>query len=134
MANMPKKGPRPQNPILDRLEKYGQQSKAYRASAGLEKDLAKRVKGYRTAGSGNKNEKGDVRLRGVARIEHKATQNESFRVTKEMLQKIELAARGCDETPILIVDFLDERGQSVGNEIACIPFKDLLDLINGGSS
>jgi hypothetical protein len=121
---------RPRNPILDRLEKKGQQSKAYRASAGLEKKLAKKTKGYRTAGSGNKKEKGDVRVRGVARIEHKATQAASFRVTKEMLEKIELAGRGCDEIPVMVVDFLDERGKTTGQEIACISLRDLLDLID----
>lgn len=122
---------RSHNPILDRLERDGKQSKAYRASAGLEKKLAKRTGGYRTSGSGNKNEKGDVRVRGVARIEHKATQHASFRVTKEMLNKIELAARGCDELPIMVIDFLNARGDSDGNEVAVLPLKDLMDLLDG---
>ena len=121
---------RHQQPILARLEREQKQSKAYRASAGLEKNLAKRTKGYRTAGSGNKKEKGDVRVRGIARIEHKATGNQSFRVTTEMLEKIELAARGCDEIPVMVIDFLDDRGRSFQKEIAVLPFKDLLDLIN----
>lgn len=125
---------RPYNPLLDRIEKAGKQSKAYRASKGLERKAAKRVKGYTTSGSGNQREKGDIRKRGIVRIEHKATQHASFRVTKEMLEKIEYAARGCDELPVIVVDFLDERGQSTGREIACIPFQDLLDLINDGSS
>lgn len=121
---------RSRNPILDRLEKKGKQSKAYRASPRLEKKLAKKTKGYTTTGSGNKKEKGDVRVRGIARMEHKATQAASFRVTKEMLDKIELAGRGCDELPVLVVDFLDERGRTTGQEIACIPLQDLLDLID----
>ena len=121
---------RAQNPILARLARDQKQSKAYRASPKLEKNLAKRTKGYRTAGSGNKKEKGDVRVRGIARIEHKATQHASFRVTKEMLDKIENAGRGCDEIPILVVDFLNERGETEQREIAVLPFKDLLDLIN----
>lgn len=121
---------RPQNPLMDRLEHRGKQSKAYHASSGLEKKLAKAVGGYRTSGSGNKREKGDVRLRGVVRIEHKATQNKSFSVTREMLQKIELAARGCDEIPILVVEFLDERGHSTGIKVALTPFQDILDLLD----
>lgn len=125
---------RHQNPILARLEREAKQSKAYRASPKLEKKLAERTRGYRTAGSGNKKEKGDVRVRGVTRIEHKATQHASFRVTKEMLDKIENAARGCDEVPILVVDFLNERGETEQREIAVLPFQDLLDLINGGTS
>jgi hypothetical protein len=122
-----------QNPILARLERKGKQSKAYHASPKLEKKTAKRLGGYVTTGSGNKREKGDIRKRGVTRIEHKATQANSFRVTKEMLQKIELAAVGCDEVPILVVDFLDERGNSTGEEIACIPFRELVALIDGTS-
>ncbi len=126
--------PQPQNPLLDRLAKRAKQSPAYHASAGLERKLAKRTKGYRTAGSGNKKEKGDVRVNGVTRIEHKATQHNSFRVTKEMLEKIKLAGAGCDETPIMVIDFLSDRGVSVGDELAVIPFQDLLDLINEVSS
>jgi hypothetical protein len=126
--------PRSQNPILDRLEHAGKQSKAYHASKGLEKEIAKEVGGRRTAGSGNKKEKGDVRLNGVMRIEHKATQKKSFSVTYEMLEKIELAARGCDEIPILVVEFLDQRGDSTGVKIACVPFQDITDLIDAAST
>ena len=124
------RAPNAQNPIVDRLVAAGKQSKAYRASAKLERSLAKRAGGYRTAGSGNKNEKGDVRVRGVTRIEHKATQHASFRVTKEMLEKIELAGRACDEIPIFVVDFLDKRGLTNGDELAVIPLKDLMGLID----
>lgn len=119
-----------QNPILDRLARKNTQSKAYRASPKLEAKLAKRAKGYTTSGSGNKKEKGDVRVRGVTRMEHKATQNKSFSVTRAMLEKLELAGRGCDEIPIFVVDFLDERGRSNGQEIACIPMQDLMDLLD----
>lgn len=131
---MPKeRQPRPQNPALARLERNAKQSKAYHASPKLEKKMAKRVGGYRTAGSGSKREKGDVRVRGVTRIEHKATSKQSFRVTLEILEKIELAARGCDEIPILVIDFLDDRGRSVQKEIAVLPFSDLMDLLNANS-
>lgn len=122
------------NPLLRRLTKRRAQSPAYHASKKLERKTAVRVQGYPTSGSGNKKEKGDVRKRGVVRIEHKATQHASFRVTKEMLEKIEYAARGCDELPVIVIDFLDERGESTGLEVACLPFQDLLDLINDGSS
>lgn len=131
MARPPRQASRrSQNPLLDRLDQKGKQSAAYHASAGLEKKLAKRAGGHRTAGSGNKKEKGDVRVHGVTRMEHKGTKHNSFRVTKDMLEKLELAGRACDEMPIFVVDFLNERGQSSGNEIACIPLKDLMDLID----
>lgn len=131
MARPPREASRSgQNPILDRLAQKSKQSPAYHASAGLEKKLAKKAGGYRTAGSGNKKEKGDVRVSGVTRIEHKGTQHDSFRVTKDMLEKLELAGRGCDEVPIFVVDFLTKTGKSLGKEIACIPLQDLLDLIH----
>ena len=126
----PPSKPRPQSPLLSRLERDGRQGAAYHASKGLESGLAAKVGGRRTAGSGNKLEKGDVRKYGVMRIEHKGTVKQSFRVSKAMLEKIELAARGCDELPIFTVDFLDELGKSHGHEIACLPLKDLLDLID----
>lgn len=125
--------PRSQNPLLDRLDEKARQSKAYHASPKLEKKLAKEAKGYRTSGSGNKKEKGDVRRHGVTRIEHKATQKKSFSVTREMLEKIELAGRGCDEIPVLVIEFLDDRGLSVG-KIACLPYKDVMDLLDESSS
>lgn len=131
MARPPREASeRPQNPALARLEKRAKQSAAYHASPKLEKKLAARVGGYRTSASGSKKEKGDVRVKGVTRMEHKGTKHDSFRVTKEMLNKLELAGRGCDEVPIFVVDFLDERGRSSGQEIACIPLQDLMDLIN----
>ncbi len=134
MNKMPKERKRlGQNPILDRIDQDGKQSRAYHASPKLEKKTAKRVGGYVTTGSGNKREKGDIRKRGVTRIEHKATQHASFRVTLEMLEKIELAARGCDEIPILVVEFLDDRGHSIEKEIAVLPWSDLLNLLDGTS-
>lgn len=126
--------PRSQNPLLDRVEHRAKQSKAYHASRGLETKLAKSLGARRTAGSGNKLEKGDVRLNGTLRIEHKATQKASFSVKREMLEKIELAARGCDEIPILVIEFLDERGKTTGIKVAVTPLQDILDLIDDASS
>jgi len=123
-----------QNPALARIEKRSSQSETYHASPGLEKTLAKKAGGYRTAGSGNKHEKGDVRVRGVTRIEHKATKHDSFRVTKEMLDKIELAGRGCDEVPILVVEFVDEQGKPCREPIAVLPLQDILDLLDEGTT
>lgn len=122
------------NPLLDKLDHKAKQSKAYHASKKLEKKAAKRIGGYTTLGSGNKNEKGDVRKRGVTRIEHKATQAASFRVTTAMLDKLQHASMGCDEIPILVVDFLDERGNSTGREIACVPYDQLVDMLDAGTT
>jgi hypothetical protein len=108
------------------------QSVAYRKSPSLEKKLAKRAGGYVTVGSGNKNEKGDVRKRGIARLEHKATQKKSFSITRDMLDKITNAAIGHDEVPAVIVEFLDDKG-STTYEVAVIPTQDLLDLLDDGT-
>ena len=122
---------RSQNPILDRLDRKNKQSKAYRASPKLEKKIATKVGGRRTSASGSKREKGDVRRNGVTRIEHKCTQKKSFSVTREMVQKIELAAMGCDEVPMLVVEFLNERGDPDSEPLAVVRLQDILDLIDG---
>jgi translation elongation factor EF-Tu-like GTPase len=71
----------------------------------MEREIAARVGGKVTSGSGNKMEKGDVRLRGVVRIEAKTTKNASFSVTLEMIEKIENAALSADELPIIVIEF-----------------------------
>lgn len=121
------------NPAIARLQKRNLQSPAYRQSSKLEKKLAKRVGGRRTSGSGNKREKGDVRKKGLARLEHKATKNKSFSVTREMVDKISLAAMGSNEVPALIIEFLDEWGNQE-TELAVIPVADLMRLLNGDPS
>lgn len=66
--------------------------------------MAKRVGGKVTTGSGNKYEKGDVRLKGVTRIENKTTKNESYSVSIATIEKLEQAAFGSGEIPILQVE------------------------------
>lgn len=117
------------NPLLNRLHNKGKQGVAYHASAKLEKRVAKETGGRRTSGSGNQREKGDVRIRGVARLEHKATVKDSFRVTKNMLKKIENSAIANGEVPALVVSFLDEHGNII-DELAVIPYQSLKVLIN----
>ncbi len=85
-----------------------------------EKELATRIGGRTTPASGALSEKGDVRLKRVARIEAKTTKNKSFSVTLEMLDKIENAALPCDEIPILVVEFNDGNGRKV-KEVAVVP-------------
>jgi hypothetical protein len=85
----------------------------------MEKELAKRIGGRVTVGSGNKMEKGDVRLRGMVRIEAKTTKNKSFSVTLEMVEKIENAALSSGELPIIVVEF-NKDGKKV-KELAVVP-------------
>lgn len=93
-----------------------------------EKELAKRLGGRTTAASGAKDEKGDVRVRGVARVECKTTKNKSFSVTLDMFRKIEDAALSAAEVPVLMVEFNDGNGRKLG-ELAVIPAYYLEDFV-----
>lgn len=87
------------------------QSASHRRSPKQEQELALRTKGRVTPGSGNGAMKGDVRVKGVARIEAKTTMKKSFSVTREMVRKIEEAGVGHDEMPVIVVEFLDNDGK-----------------------
>lgn len=82
--------------------------------------MALRVGGKVTPGSGNGSIKGDVRVRGVVRIEAKTTKHKSFSVTLDMIAKIEEAALPSNEVPVLVVEFLDEHGRPI-KEVAVVP-------------
>lgn len=69
-----------------------------------EAGLAKKLGGRTTIGSGNKDEKGDVRLKGLIRVECKNTQEQGFRVTAEMLAKLSATAVGAGELPVMQID------------------------------
>jgi hypothetical protein len=75
-----------------------------------EKNLARRVGGKQTNGSGAGNEKGDVRLKGFVRIEAKTTKHRSFSVTTELIDKLEEACFGAGEVPMFEIELaLGER-------------------------
>lgn len=84
-----------------------------------EKELAKRTRGRLTPGSGNGFQKGDVRVKGIARIEAKTTKHSSFSVTLDMVRKIEDAATACNELPIIVVEFT-KNGRKIA-EVAVTP-------------
>lgn len=85
-----------------------------------EKEIAKRLKGQCTPASGAGPVKGDVRVKGLLRIECKTTKNKSFSVTLDLVHKIEQAALEGSEIPVLVVGFNNSYGQNLG-EIAVIP-------------
>lgn len=91
----------------------------YRA-AKQEKELATRIGGRRTPASGALSEKGDVRKKGVIRIEAKTTKHKSFSVSLDMIRKIEDAALPCDEMPIIVIEFITENGKPI-REVAVVP-------------
>lgn len=80
-----------------------------------ERELAKALGGSLTPASGAKAVKGDVRIKGFARVEAKCTRNKSFSVTLDILEKIEDAAASCadGEVPVLHVEFLDPAGRRI---------------------
>lgn len=72
--------------------------------------------------------KGDVRVKGVVRVEAKTTKNKSFSVTLEMIEKIEQAATSTGEMPMIIIEFNDGHGRKI-KEIAVCPTYVLDSLI-----
>lgn len=71
-------------------------------SRSQEKEVARRL----VRGSGSGLVKGDVREKGVLRIECKTTKNASFPVTADIVRKLEEAVAGADEIPLLEVELL----------------------------
>lgn len=107
---------------------------AYHRSGKQESEIAKATRGRLTPRSGAGKEKGDVRLKGVARIEAKTTSNKSFSVTRDMLKKLDDAALPTGEIPAHVIEFLDGDG-SPHSTLAVIPLwalYDLLEKVNNG--
>ena len=73
-----------------------------------------------TRGSGNGNEKGDVRVSGVVRVEAKTTMKKSFSVTLDLIKKLETVALSHGEVPVMVVEFLDGNGNPI-REVAVMP-------------
>lgn len=113
--------------FVSRDEKRGNAS--YRRSRVQEKKLADRLGGRRTSASGSKDEKGDVRVRRLVRVEAKTTKHRSFSVTLDMVREIETAALTSDELPFILVEFINEQGKPIA-ELCVVPSYVLDDLIH----
>lgn len=100
---------------------------SHRRAPKQEKELALRLGGRTTLASGSKHEKGDVRIKGIARIEAKTTKHKSFSVTLDMVDKIEAAALTSDELPVIAIEFNDGAGRKL-KEVAVVPIY-VLDLL-----
>jgi Holliday junction resolvase len=125
----------PKNPFLDRAEKTRNLSNSHRRSPrqeqAFEKSLSTATRAARrTAASGSRDVKGDLRIKGVARIEAKTTAKQSFSLTREMVGKIEAAAAGAGEMPVIVIEFTDGYGK-VLQEVAVMPMYALQTLIDG---
>ncbi len=113
--------------FLNRDKDHGNAS--YRRSRKQEKALAGRLGGRVTVGSGNQIEKGDVRVRGILRIEAKTTLHKSFSVTMDMIRKIEDAAATGGELPVIVIDFISPQSKVLKSVCVCPAY--VLDALKG---
>jgi nitrate reductase NapAB chaperone NapD len=117
------------NPFLNRGEQRAKQGKAYHRAPKQEKDTAKRLGGATIRGSGKGFKKGDVCVKGLARVECKNTQAASFSITQAMIKTIREASLANGEIPYISVDFLDKAGK-LDFSVAVIEAKALEALLN----
>lgn len=130
------------NFFLTRDKRDKTQSKGYWRSKKQEKTIANKLGGKVVGGSVSrpsghirhkgKTHRGDVQIKDVARIEAKTTSADSFRVTKDMIEKITSAGIGHGEVPAIVIEFLDPLGKPE-QEVAVIPMWALQQLIANGS-
>jgi hypothetical protein len=98
------------------------------AATAQEKNLARRIGGRVTKGSGNQDDKGDVVLDGVVRIECKTTADKSYGLSWADIQKIEKAVANTGELPCMVIQWTDPNGRVIG-EAAVMKMKNLDDVI-----
>ena len=100
---------------------------SHRRAPKQEQETAKRINGKVTKGSGNQHEKGDVRVRGVARVENKTTKHASFSVTVEHLDKLDKAVLGTKELPFMAIELMGGARSFV--VIPDIYFEDVIEAL-----
>lgn len=108
------------NPMIARWERTANLTASHKRSKKQEKGLAARVGGRLTPASGARDVKGDVRVKGIMRIEAKTTKRRSFSVTLDMIHQIEDAAVSTGEMPVIIVEFITPEGKPI-KEVAICP-------------
>lgn len=101
------------NPSLARMQGKSKLGSAYKRAPKQEKAAVARLKGRAIPASGAKFRKGDVEVPDLVRIECKATEADSFRVTKGMLRTIENASIGSGQIPMMEIEFVDENGKTL---------------------
>ena len=115
-------------------ESAGPSRKLRKRSRKQELDMAEELGGVAQRGSGSMSgAKGDVRLHGKYRIEAKLTQNKSYPLKLETLNKIESECSDF-ERPALVVEFIE---RSTHRRRACwavIPYDDLAETIRDAST
>lgn len=105
--------------LLPKRKKDSFLSPSHEYAPKQEVEIARRVGGNIVLGSGCGYEKGDVQLKGIARIEAKCTKNKSFSITRKLVEKIEGEALQSGEIPAFQIDFLTDG--KAEHQIAVIP-------------
>lgn len=82
------------------------QTSSHARSKQQEKETANRLGGKVIHRSGAGFEKGDVVLRGVARIENKTTEKRSFSISVNHISKIEESISGTGEIPFMQIELM----------------------------
>jgi len=116
------------NPFMARAIRTANITNSHRRAKKQEREIAKKIGGRITPASGARDVKGDVRIKGIIRIEAKTTKAASFSVTTEMIDKIEAAAVGSAEMPALVIEFNDGFGRKI-REVAVVPMYSLQTLL-----
>lgn len=97
----------PFNPQLARLQSRGNTGAAYKRAPKQEHENAKRLGGVAIPASGSRFRKGDTEVPNLVRIECKATEANSFRVTRGMMQTVNEAGMLEGQIPIIEIEFVD---------------------------
>ena len=105
-------------------------SNSHKHSPEQEAKWARELEGKVTPGSGSGNVKGDVRVKGLVRLENKTTDKKSFSLTREIIEKIEHAALNNNEIPFIQIDFIDPINGQLIHELAVVPTYVLRDILN----
>ena len=105
------------------------QTPSHARSRAQEKETAQRTGGEQTPRSGAGFIKGDVRKRGILRVENKTTKHASYSITIDTIQKLEDSVAGTEEVPFLQVEL-----KGGVKKFIVIPdeyFDDIIQALNG---
>lgn len=103
-------------------------SAAHAVSAAQEQRIGRRMGGKVVPRSGAGVKKGDIQVKGIARLEVKGTTHKSFSVTKDLLAKTDMAALSAGEVPVIVVQFMDIKG-NIQDEQAIMRLSDLETMV-----
>lgn len=117
-------------PITDRSTRssISYQSASHAHAPKQEAGLVSSINARLVKASGSGYEVGDVRVKGVIRIDCKSTINNSYSLKAETMEHLQMAAMQDGEVPALQLDFLTTDGE-VEQRLAIIPLWALEQLI-----